>query len=110
MLGLQHNWFAISAADAVRTQELFLISWLAMTVLLTLVSLRLPLAFTVLFVLVDIALLLVLLGTARGSTSLVAAGGYVVFAFTLVGAYLFLNGMSTATGGRAFPLGTPVLH
>jgi hypothetical protein len=110
VLGLDHNWFAITAADAVRTQELFLISWLAITVLLTLASLRLPLAFTVLFVLVDVALLLVLLGTAQASTTLVAAGGYAVFAFVLVGAYLFLNGMSTATGGRAYPLGTPVLH
>jgi succinate-acetate transporter protein len=110
VLGLTHNWFGITAADAVRTQELFLISWLCITVLLTLASLRLPMAFTVLFVLVDLALLLVLLGTAQASTTLVAAGGYAVFAFVLVGAYLFLNGMSTATGGRAYPLGTPVLH
>jgi succinate-acetate transporter protein len=110
VLGLTHDWFGISAADAVGTQELFLSSWLAVVVLLTLVSLRLPLAFTVLFVLVDVALLLVLLGTANGSTSLIKAGGYAVFAFVLVGAYLFLNGMSVATGGREYPLGRPVLH
>ena len=110
VLGLTHNWFGISAADALGTQELFLISWLVVVVVLTLVSLRLPLAFTVLLVLVDLALLLVLLGTANGSTSLIAAGGYTIFAFVLVGAYLFLNGMSVATGGREYPLGTPVLH
>ncbi|MCW2675293.1 MAG: putative transrane protein [Modestobacter sp.] len=110
VLGLTHNWFGITAADALGTQELFLTSWLILIVLLTVVSLRLPLAFTVLFALVDVALLLVLLGTANGDTSLTRAGGYVVFAFVLVGAYLFLNGMSVATGGREYPLGTPVLH
>jgi succinate-acetate transporter protein len=110
VLGLDHGWLAVDAAAAVRTQELFLISWLAVIVLLTLASLRMPLAFTVLFVLVDLALVLVLLGTAQASTTLVAAGGYAVFAFVLVGAYLFLNGMSTATGGPALPLGRPVLH
>jgi hypothetical protein len=110
VLGLTHNWFGITTADTLGTQKLFLTSWLVLIVLLTLVSLRLPLAFTVLFVLVDLALLLVLLGTANGSTTLTRAGGYAVFAFVIVGAYLFLNGMSVATGGREYPLGTPVLH
>ena len=110
VLGLTHNWFAIAPADAVKSQELFLISWLAVIVLLTLFSLRLPLAFTVLFVLVDVALLLVLLGTAKASVGLTHAGGYAVFAFVLVGAYLFMNSLSGATGGRAFPLGNPLLH
>lgn len=109
VLGLTHGWFGILPADAVRTQELFLGSWLAVIVLLTLSTLRLPGAFTLLFGLIDLALLLVLLGTARGSATLSEAGGYVVFAFVAVGAYLFVDAMSQATGGRPLPLGRPVL-
>jgi succinate-acetate transporter protein len=109
VLGLTHGWFGILPADAVRTQELFLGSWLAMIVLLTLSTLRLPAAFTLLFGLIDLALLLVLLGTSRASATLSEAGGYVVFSFVAVGAYLFVDAMSQATGGRALPLGRPVL-
>lgn len=110
VLGLAHGWFAISPADAVKTQELFLTTWLCGIVILTLCSLRLPLVFTLLFVLVDLALLLVLLGTAQGSTGLTSAGGYAVFAFALVGVYLFYNAMSVATGGRELPMGRAVIR
>ncbi len=109
VLGLTHGWFGIAAGDAVRVQELFLGSWLAVVVLLTLATLRLPSAFTLLFTLIDVALLLVLLGTAQGSAGLTKAGGAVVFSFVAVGAYLFLDAMSQATGGRALPLGRPVI-
>lgn len=109
VLGLTHGWFGILPADAVRTQELYLGSWLVLIVLLTLSTLRLPRAFTVLFVLIDLALLLVLLGTSQASTTLVKAGGFTVFAFVAVGAYLFVDAMAQATGGRALPLGRPVV-
>ncbi|MFJ8818263.1 GPR1/FUN34/YaaH family transporter [Amycolatopsis thermoflava] len=110
VLGLIHGWFGITADAAVATQGLFLIAWLVTVVLLTLGTLRLPAAFTLLFTLVDIALALVLYGTVSGSTSATTAGGYVVFAFTAVGVYLFAGALSTATGGRGLPLGRPVLR
>jgi uncharacterized protein len=110
VLGLTHNWFGIKAADAVKTQELFLLTWLLVIVLLTIASLRLPLAFPVLFGLISLALLLVLLGTANASTSLTKAAGYVVLAFALLGAYLYLDAMSTATGGKSLPMGKPILR
>lgn len=109
VLGLTHGWFGILPADAVRTQELFLGSWLVVIVLLTISTLRLPGAFTLLFALIDLALLLVLLGTAEGSTTLLKAGGFTVFSFVVVGAYLFIDAMTQATGGKALPLGRPVL-
>lgn len=109
VLGLTHGWFGILPEDAVRTQELFLGSWLVLIVLLTLSTLRLPFAFTVLFALVDLALLLVLLGTSQASTGLLKAGGFTVFSFAVVGAYLFVDAMAQATGGKALPLGRPVL-
>ncbi len=110
VLGLTHNWFGITPEAAVRTQELFLGSWLAVIVLLTVSTLRLPGAFTLLFSLIDLALLLVLLGTSQASTGLSKAGGFVVFSFAAVGAYLFLDAMGQATGGKALPLGRPVVR
>lgn len=110
VLGLTHGWFGIAAADVLRTEELFLITWLVVIGLLTLASVRLPLAFTLLFVLVEVALLLDLLGTVGSSAGLVKAAGVFVFSFVVVGAYLFLSGMSEATGGRPYPLGRPLVH
>ncbi|HEY4631410.1 MAG TPA: GPR1/FUN34/YaaH family transporter, partial [Blastococcus sp.] len=98
------------AAAVKGTQEIFLISWLVVIVLLTLFTLRLPGTFTLLFLLVDLALLLSLLGVIKTSAALTHASGYATFAFVAVGVYLFLHGLTTATGGRALPLGRPLLH
>lgn len=109
VLGLTNDWFGIVADDAVATQKLFLLTWLVVIVLLTVASLRLPFAFTLLFTLIDLALLFVFLGTANGSTSQTSIGGYLVFSFVVVGAYLFLDAMSRSTGGHGLPLGRPVV-
>jgi uncharacterized protein len=76
---------------------------------LTLATLRLPLAFTVVFALIVIALLLVLMGTAQASTGLLKTGGYVVLVRRGRGD-LFFSSVSQATGGEALPLGQPILH
>lgn len=110
VLGLIHNWFGISAAAATATQGLFLIAWLVTIGSLTLFTLRLPAAFTLLFVLVDLALVLVLWGTVGHSTGATTAGGYAVFAFTAVGVYLYASAAFVATGGKPLPLGRPVVR
>jgi len=84
-------------------------------VLLTVAGLRLPLAFTVLFTLVDLALLFVLLAYAHTDaagpdSALLRIGGIFVFGFCAVGAYLFVDAASGATGGRRLPLGRPLLR
>jgi succinate-acetate transporter protein len=110
VLGLTHNWFGIDASAAVATQGLFLISWLVVVGMLTLGSLRLPMAYTLLFALIEIALVLVLIGTLQGSTGILQIGGIVVFVFAAVGVYLFFSAASQATGGGALPLGPPLIH
>lgn len=109
VIGLTHNWYGAVAEDAIAVQKLFLLTYLIGVVALTAVTLRLPLAFTVLFVLVDLALLFVFLGTANASEGLTKLGGYFVFAFTLVGVWLFASAMSEETGGKPLPMGSPVL-
>lgn len=109
VLGLGHGWFGVTKADLVHTQAMFQISWLCVVVMLTLATLRLPSSFTLLFALVDAALVLVLLGTLNANESLLHAGGIAVFAFTAVGVYLYLSAASAATGGKELPLGRPVI-
>ncbi|HEY1627738.1 MAG TPA: GPR1/FUN34/YaaH family transporter [Streptosporangiaceae bacterium] len=110
VLGLTHNWFGITAPAIQATQELFLVAWLVVIVMLTLATLRLPVAFTAVFALVDLALLLVFLGVNQSSTGLTKTAGYVVLVFAALGAYLFASTASQATGGAGFPLGRPLLR
>jgi uncharacterized protein len=116
VLGLDHNWFAIPALAAIATVKLFLLTWLIIIVMLTVATLRLPLAFTAVFALVDLALLLLYLAFAGASAAGVPSGGllktagYVVLVFAAVGVYLFYGAASVATGGKPVQLGRPVMH
>jgi uncharacterized protein len=110
VVGLLHNWFGIGLLAVVDTEKLFLLTWLIIIVMLTLATLRLPLAFTVVFALIDVALLLLFINTIHASTGLSKTAGYVVLVFAAVGVYLFFGSASVATGGKAFPLGKPILH
>jgi succinate-acetate transporter protein len=109
LLGLGHNWFGIASADITHSVAAFLITWLVIIGLLTLAVLRLPFAFTLVNVLIDLALALILVGTIQGSANLDKAGGWVALLFAAVGAYLFVGSASVATGGKPLPLGRPVI-
>jgi succinate-acetate transporter protein len=110
VLGLNHNWFAIPAADVTHSVALFQISWAVVMGALTLATLRLPVAFTAVVGLVVVALVLLIFGTLNADATLTKAAGYVTFAFAALGIYLFLGAASAATGGRGYPLGSPVVR
>ncbi len=110
VLGLNHNWFAIPADDVTHSVALFQISWAVVMGALTVVTLRLPVAFTAVVGLVVVALLLLIFGTVNADETLTKAAGYVTFAFAAIGIYLFLGAASAATGGNGYPLGPPVLR
>jgi len=116
VLALDHNWFAITAAAVLATVKLFLVSWLVGILMLTLTTMRLPAAFTALFALVCLALLLLLLAFAEASplgvpsTGLLKAGGWVVLVFAALGVYLFAGAAAAGTGGKSLPLGRPLMH
>jgi succinate-acetate transporter protein len=116
VLGLDHNWFAIAATAVLATVKLFLATWLVVIIMLTVATLRLPSAFTAVFALVDLALLLLLLAYAEASAAgvpssgLLKTGGYVVLVFAALGVYLFAGAASAGTGGKPLPLGRPLMH
>jgi succinate-acetate transporter protein len=110
VLGLNHNWFAIPAADVTHSVALFQISWAVVMGALTVVTLRLPVAFTAVVGLVVVALVLLIFGTVNADATLTKAAGYVTFAFAAIGIYLFLGAASAATGGKSYPLGPSLLR
>ena len=110
VLGLIHNWFGITPAAIADTRKLFVISWMVIVTMLVLGTLRLPAAFTLLFTLLDAALLLDLLSIIQTSTNLSKAAGWVLIAAAAIPAYLFFGSASHATGGKELPLGPRILR
>jgi uncharacterized protein len=110
VLGLSHSWYALLPAAVASTQKVFVISWIVVVTMLVLATLRLPVIYTVIFAVVDVALLLDLLGIIQTSTSLTKAAGWVAMGFTALVVYLFFSSASHATGGKEFPMGPPLLR
>jgi uncharacterized protein len=110
LLGLMHGWFGVTLLDLRSSQELFLTAWIVVFSMLTLATLRLALAFSVVIFLVDVALIFVLVAVANTSVNWQKAGGAVVLLFATVGIYIFFGTASVATGGKALPLGRPILR
>jgi succinate-acetate transporter protein len=110
VLGLNHGWLAIPAADVTHSVALFQITWAVVMAALTLATLRLPVAYTAVIALVVLALVLLVIGTLNGDASITKAAGYVTFVFAALGIYLFLSAAAIATGGRGYPLGRPLVR
>jgi uncharacterized protein len=110
LLGLNHNWFLIPTEAVERSVALFLITWAIVMFALTVGTLRLPLAYTLVLGLVVVALVLLIFGTTETSETLNKMAGYVVLAFGALGIYLFLSTASIALGGSGYPLGSPLLR
>ena len=110
VLGLVHGWFGIGPLAVADTQKMFLIAWIAIVSVLILATLRLPVGYTLLFAVVDAALILSLLGVIQTSANLTKASGWVLMAVSALVVYFFASSASQVTGGKEFPLGPPILH
>jgi succinate-acetate transporter protein len=110
VLGLTHNWYGIPLTAIADTQKAFVISWIVIVSMLVVASVRLPMIYGLLFVLIDASLVLNLLGIIQDSTNLAKAAGWVLMAVAATIVYLFLGAASHDTGGKELPLGPPILH
>ncbi|MDN5861542.1 MAG: GPR1/FUN34/YaaH family transporter [Pseudonocardia sp.] len=108
VFGLVSGVLGVDAAAAGPAQATFLIAWLVVFIALTVATVRLPLAFTVLFVLVVIAVALVLLAVLTGGAGLLVIAGIAVLAFTAIGLYIYIGSMTAELGGKGFGLGSPI--
>jgi succinate-acetate transporter protein len=107
---LTSTWWAIAAGGVQRVQATYLLSFLCVFTLLTLATLRLPLAFTVGFVLVDLTFLLAFIAVVNGNRDWFTWAGVTTFAFCAVFAYVLFDGFGQDLGGKAMPLGRPVIR
>lgn len=109
IFGLLHNWYGAAALkDVNHVVETFLISWLAVIGVLTLLSFRLPLAFSAIFILVEAALACTLIATIKGTQTWHTIAGIIIFVFCGIGMLVFADVMSQAFGGKPVPLGKPI--
>lgn len=116
LTGLTHNWFGIGAGDPAavppvapdKVFQTYLIAFIVVFAVLTVATLRLPMAFTAIFALVVVALAFVWAGVSRTSEISFNIAGYVVFVFTAIVIYVLAGGLSAATGGKAFNLGKAI--
>jgi succinate-acetate transporter protein len=110
VLGLTHNWYGIALTNVASTEKTFAISWIAIVSMLLLATLRLPMVWTLLFAVVDAALIVNLLAIIQNSANLYKATGWILMAVAAIVVYLFFGSASHATGGKELPLGPPILH
>lgn len=108
VLGLTHGWYGIRPADVTHTIALFQISWGVGFVFLTIASVRLPAVFTVLFASFTAVIALLLIATLGPSTTAGHIAGVLSLLIGLAAGYVFLATASAASGGREYPLGSPV--
>ena len=109
VLGLTHNWYGIPATDVTHTVAQFLIAWGIVVLLLAIVSLRIPLAFTLILTFALVAVILLIIGDLNASTSADKVAGVFVLLFSAVGFYAFLSTALESVGGKPLPLGRPVI-
>lgn len=107
---LTSTWWAIAAGGVQRVQATYLLSFLCVFTLLTLATLRLPLAFTVGFVLVDLTFLLAFIAVVNANRDYFTWAGVTTFAFCAVFAYVLFDGFGQDLGGKAMPLGKPLIR
>jgi succinate-acetate transporter protein len=115
VLGALNNWLGLTALAATDkgvvgdTVKAFLLAWAITMALLTLSTLRLPMAYTIDVALVDAALwILFIANSGDDPTGLTKVAGAVVFTFAALGAYIWLSAADQSLGGPGYPLGKPI--
>ena len=105
VLALIHGWFAIPPEDIQRTVAVFAIAFASFFLFLALASLRLPIIYFLIFILVVAALCFVAAAYLMTpvNTDLLKVAGYIVFVFAGLGMLLSWTVMNLSLGGPAFP-------
>jgi uncharacterized protein len=108
VLGLTHNWYGIPAADIPHTLGQFLIGWDAAIFMLFLVTLLLPLVYSLILGAGTVGVALLAVAVMGTSSAMYRAGGVFVLIFAILGFYAYLSGALESVGGKPLPLGKPV--
>ncbi len=109
LAGATSGWWGYTAGNVANVQSTYLLSFLIVFVLLTLATLRLPVAFTAGFVFVVLTFALAFLGVSTANASLFPVAGITTFLFCVVFGYILVDGIGQDLGGTALPLGNPIM-
>lgn len=109
LVGATSGWWGYTAANVANVQSTYLLSFLIVFVVLTLATLRLPIAFTAGFVFVVLTFALAFLGVSTANAGLFPFAGISTFLFCIVFGYILVDGIGQDLGGRALPLGNPIV-
>jgi succinate-acetate transporter protein len=109
VIGLAHNWYAIPANAIPHTVGIFLISWDVVVFMLFLVSLRIPLLFSLILGAGVIGVTFITIGALTPSTGIQRVGGVFVLIFAALGYYGYLGTAIVSVGGKPLPFGKPAL-
>lgn len=108
VLGLTHNWYGIPAADIPHTLGQFLIGWDVAIFMLFVVTLWLPLVYSIILGAGTVGVALLAVAVMGTSSGMYRAGGVFVLVFAAFGYYAYLSGALESVGRKALPLGKPV--
>ena len=111
LLGLNNGWFGDTTALGLDPLRAYFWTWGIVFLLLTIASLRLPLAFVLVIGGVDLTLILLALAYSGDSptTGLIKLAGWVLWASGVVGAIVFLSSGMVSLGGKGMSPGPPVV-
>jgi Predicted membrane protein len=104
---ITNGWLGLTATS--NPLPTFLLAWLVVFVVFTVATLRLPLAFTVGFLFVDIAVALVLTYVLTTTQLYATLAGVGVFIFSAIYAYIWFDGVTQELGGKAMAMGNAMV-
>jgi uncharacterized protein len=107
-LGELHNWYGVQPSDRPHVQALFLLSWTIVFFLFFLASFRLPRTISTLLASVVITGVVLTIQTVSPSSTGNMLSGVGLLMVSAHGAYMLLNAMNLASGGRGLPQGPPI--
>ncbi|MHB8296379.1 MAG: GPR1/FUN34/YaaH family transporter [Acidimicrobiales bacterium] len=109
VFGLTHAWWAIVPASIPHAEAAFLIGWTVILTVWLLLSVVLPIIFTLLLIVIDISLWALVYGVWNSSAGAQKFAGYSIFAAAVGAIYIFASWWLEWVGRPILSHGPPLL-
>ena len=109
ILGLAYDWFGVTPGNTIGALALFLISWLAVMLVMVVVNLEMPWTYILLLALFAAALALLLVGTLTNTRGWFTGAGALMFSLAAVAIYITLATHGPSRLRQVMPIGSGIL-
>ncbi len=109
VFGLTHGWWAVAPAAVPHAQAAFLMGWTILLTVWLLLSVGLPVVFTLLLVVIDISLWALVYGIWNSSAGAQRLAGYFMFVAAVGAIYVFASWWLEWAGRPVLPHGPTLL-